>query len=123
MRAIALAALLTLLAAGCGDAATDWTAIDAADAGRTVTLGHADYLEVRLAGDISTGYSWEILEFDDDVLRLVDGPGYESGSGGGVFTFEFQCVGAGTTDVELGYMRPWEDSPPLDTWSVTVVAS
>ncbi len=127
MRPLALLALLAVLAGGCGDAATEWVTLDASDAGRTISLGRADHLEVRLPGNLTTGYSWEALGFDDGVLRLVDGPGYESdrdlAGSDGTFTFEFQCAGPGTTVLELGYLRPWEDEPPLRTWSVTIVAS
>ncbi len=127
MRNFGLVCLICLLAAACGDATTDWVTVDESDAGRTISLGSADYLEVRLPGNLSTGYTWQILAVDGDVLSSLGGPAYESANSlagaDGLFTFEFQCAGEGTTTLELGYLRPWEDAPPIHTWSVTVIAS
>ena len=39
---------------------------------------------------------------------------------GGTMTFHFAGTAAGRSDLQLDYVRPWEDAEPLDTFLVTV---
>lgn len=102
----------------------DTVRLTAADDGSAVVLAEGDTLIVRLEGNPTTGYSWEIDELDQTVLRLQGEPGYEAESdligSGGMFTFTFEAAGEGETDLVLVYHRPWEENDPIETFSVMV---
>ncbi len=97
-----------------------------ADTGKTVDLAPGDELEVKLEGNITTGFAWEARDFDSAVLELAGGePEYKSESdlvgGGGVFTFRFKAKAADSTAVHFIYYRSFEpDVPPIETFDVTV---
>jgi inhibitor of cysteine peptidase len=86
-------------------------------------------LRVALAANPTTGYSWEVSGAPDPaVLEQMGEAVYEASptdtmvvGSGGVMTFEFQAVGAGTTTLELVYRRPWEDGvEPIETVTIDV---
>jgi inhibitor of cysteine peptidase len=96
-----------------------------ADAGSTVELRTGDRLSVRLMGNPTTGYSWEVAAVDAQVLTPASEPGFQASSAaigsGGVFAFEFQAAGAGQTSLRLVYRRPWEKRRrPTRTFAVNV---
>jgi inhibitor of cysteine peptidase len=97
-----------------------------ADDGASIPLAMGDQLEVVLAGNPTTGYTWETEDLDPSVLRQVGDPSYvadtELVGSPGVFTFTFECVAASPTVLSLVYHRPWEDAPPLQTFTVTIQA-
>jgi len=117
--------LALALFSGCG---THGARITAADNGRQIILSSGDMMTLTLESNPTTGYSWQVLAIDNRVLIQDGDPEYKSDSGsdgavgaGGTETFRFKAVGAGGTSVELGYMRPWEDVPPIETFSLQVV--
>src|SRR5262245_5712210 len=72
-------------------------------------------LAVQLEANATTGYAWELVAPVPDVVTVVDPGRYQArpdtegrvGSGG-VTTFVFRAVHAGTGTLELVYRRPWE---------------
>jgi inhibitor of cysteine peptidase len=96
------------------------------DNGAAVTLGDDETLVLDLDGNITTGYTWEIEAVDDSILRLVGGDfEYRSDSdlegSPGTFTFTFEPVATGETDLRLIYHRPWEeDVDPLEIYELTI---
>ncbi|MCE5254403.1 MAG: protease inhibitor I42 family protein [Actinomycetia bacterium] len=101
--------------------------LDENDDGATVTLEVGDILKVALRGNPTTGYSWTVTQSDEAaaILESVGGPYYVPDTGligsGGVFTFVFKAVSPGEATLSLAYSRPWEDVPPSETFSVTVL--
>lgn len=96
------------------------------DAGGTFTLNAGDTLEIALAGNPTTGYSWEHAANDSTVLDQIGEPEYKTDSNlvgaGGQFTFRFCAVVTGQAMIRLIYHRPWEkEVAPLKTFEVTIV--
>ena len=72
---------------------------------------------LELEGNPTTGYAWQVTAIDAAVLAPAGEPDYESSSdadgAGGTYTFHFDVVGAGETEVVLQYFPSWEE--PTDT--------
>jgi inhibitor of cysteine peptidase len=127
MRTIVVMSFFLALAlfSGCG---TQGTQITDADNGKQITIKSGDVVTVTLESNPTTGYSWQVIEIDNAVL-LQDGdpeykqsPGSESLVGaGGTETFRFKAIGNGETSLGLGYMRPWESVPPIQTFTIQVI--
>jgi inhibitor of cysteine peptidase len=110
---------------GCG---TNEAQATQADNGGQITLQSGEVMTVSLDSNPTTGYSWQVLKIDNAILVQEGAPTYEQSpdseglvGAGGAETFHFKAVGTGETSLELGYMRPWEDTPPIETYSVQVV--
>lgn len=100
--------------------------IDADANGKTITLPVGQTLTIRLAGNITTGYGWQVLSVEESILKVDGEPEYKSESkkigAGGEFILTFQAQSPGETNLELGYLRPWEENEiPLETFQITVV--
>jgi inhibitor of cysteine peptidase len=96
-----------------------------ADAGHEIALRPGERLSIRLGGNPTTGYSWELTAVNRRVLAPVGEPGYRASSpaigSGGVFAFEFEAAAAGRTALRLVYRRPWEKRRrPAQTFAVKV---
>lgn len=98
-----------------------------ADDGKSVELKVGGALDISLAGNITTGYSWSAMAVDAKILALAAEPEYlpdhdalrRSGAGG-AFVFHFKAAAPGKTTVKLGYRRPWEKTPPAKIFTVEV---
>jgi inhibitor of cysteine peptidase len=117
--------LIFALFSGCG---TNGSSLTDADNGKQITLKPGDILTLTLESNPTTGYSWQVMEIDNAVLVLDGDPEYKRSSGseglvgaGGTETFRFKVVGAGEASLGMGYMRPWESVPPVETFEVRVV--
>ena len=117
--------LAMALFSSCG---TNGASLTSADNGKQITLQSGDVMTLTLESNPTTGYSWQVLAIDNGVLVRDGDPTYKGASGsvkvvgaGGTETFRFKAVGAGETSLELGYMRPWEDVPPIETFLVQIV--
>lgn len=93
--------------------------------GQTVTLEKGQQLVISLEGNPTTGYNWELVEFDETILRQVGEPEYKSDSmligSGGVITYTLEALESGKTNVKLIYHRGWEtDVPPLEVYELFV---
>ena len=124
--AVSIAALLALSLTACSLGARSPITVGDADAGKTVELSQGDTLVVALAGNITTGYNWEILPLDPAVLQQVGVPQVTPDStalgAGGKIALKFQAVKSGRAKLSLVYRRSWEkDVPPLKTFDITVV--
>jgi len=101
--------------------------LTAADNGSEIELKKGQTLVITLEANPTTGYTWEIAELDEQVLRQVGEIEFEPeselvGAGGGQI-IRFEVIGAGQTTLKLVYHRPWEtDVGPLKTFSIQVVA-
>jgi inhibitor of cysteine peptidase len=102
---------------------------EAAD-GKTLSVPVGATVEVRLPGNPTTGYSWELAEIEGDAVEQVGKIEFRSRAHrrgmlgvGGTFRATFKATKAGTSTVTIQYARPWEkDKPPEKTFRVTVQA-
>jgi inhibitor of cysteine peptidase len=99
-----------------------------ADAGQTIELEVGEEFAVKLAGNPTTGYTWEMATSEAAVVEQVGEPNYEEESEGGLVgagghvTLHFKATRAGQQLLQLVYHRPWEEEvAPLNTFDVTVV--
>ncbi len=96
--------------------------------GTQVELKAGQVLVISLASNPSTGYGWHVAEIDEAILEQVGEPEFiqeqtdeQVVGAGGTETLRFEAVGSGTTTLTLTYDRAWEDLPPEETFTVTVV--
>jgi inhibitor of cysteine peptidase len=116
--------LVFALFSGCG---ANGTSLTEADNGKTINLQPGETLTLTLESNPTTGYSWQVMELDNAVLTQEGDPEYKQSSGaeglvgaGGTETFRFKTIGSGETSLSLGYMRPWESVPPVETFTIQV---
>jgi inhibitor of cysteine peptidase len=117
--------LILALFSGCG---TNGTNLTGADNGKQVTLQAGENLTLTLESNPTTGYSWQVTELDKAILVQEGEPEYKQSPGseglvgaGGTETFRFKAAGSGETSLMLGYMRPWESVPPVETFEIRVL--
>lgn len=120
LSAVFIVSLMILTA--CSSAAVK---LDEQGNGQSVELKAGQKLTVSLAGNPTTGYSWEVSEIDPAVVELVGEPDYKTDSkmlgSGGVYTFTFKAAAAGTTNLKLIYHRSWEEGvDPEKVYEVTL---
>ena len=116
--------LIFALFSGCG---TNGSSLTDADNGKQIAVRPGEILTLTLESNPTTGYSWQVMELDSAVLTQVSDPEYKQSSGaeglvgaGGTETFRFKAVGSSETTLELGYTRPWESVPPVETFTIQV---
>lgn len=93
--------------------------------GQTIELEVGQKLQISLEGNPTTGFNWELLEYDPAVLKQVGDMEYKSDSklmgAGGVMTFTFEALKSGDTRLRLIYHRGWEtDVPPEKNYELDV---
>lgn len=100
--------------------------------GGSVELNPGQMLVVSLASNPTTGYSWEVADCDEAVVKQVGEVEFAIAGDedppppgtGGTETFRFETVGSGQTTLTLVYYRPWEEGvEPLGVYSVEVVVN
>lgn len=100
----------------------------AEDAGSTIEINKGDVIEVTLAGNITTGYTWEWVKPDSSIFDLQGDPEYKSESdlvgAPGVQVFRFMANSVGTEELNLIYHRTFEpDVPPLEEFKVQITVN
>lgn len=99
--------------------------LSADDNGKTVNLNKGDSLEVILPGNPSTGFTWVSTAPLEPVLQALGTAQFEADStaigAGGKLTLRYQAAQAGQTQLALAYQRTFENLPPAQTFSVSVV--
>jgi predicted secreted protein len=100
--------------------------LGASDDGAVVEVEVGEQVVVRLEGNATTGYAWQVTAVDPAVLAPAGDPDYESSSGatgaGGTYTFRFDAMGPGETEVVLRYFPTWEEpSEEAGTFTFTAV--
>jgi len=92
--------------------------------GQTVNLKVGETVTIKLSGNPTTGYSWQLGDVDVTMLKQAGDPGYRpdtllTGSGG-TYTYKFTALTAGTTTLNFDYLRTWENKPPYKTFTITI---
>lgn len=102
----------------------DAVKISEQDDGGTVELGDNQILLINLEGNPSTGYGWGVQQVNADVLAQVGKDEWVPRSNllGAPATQVLRFAGksVGETDLVLAYRRPWEQVPPLRTFTLHV---
>lgn len=104
----------------------DQVTVSELDEGKTVALATKGTLVIRLKSQLGTGYGWQVARNDNRRLRLLSRPEQENSQGGlpggeEHQIFRFKALRAGTTLIELHYVRPWEkDTRPLRTFRLRI---
>lgn len=116
-----LVAALLLLLPGCGSAGQ--INLNEYNNGELIYLQAGQTVELILASNMSTGYSWQytaqpdasiLEEIKNDYRQEIQFPGAP-----GEQFWVFKGTGPGTTTLVLGYQRPWEkETAPLKTYSL-----
>jgi inhibitor of cysteine peptidase len=93
--------------------------------GQTIELTTGQKLVLSLESNPTTGFDWEVSEIDEAVIKQSGDSKFKSESdlmgAGGVRTFTFEAVAAGTSTLKLIYHRSWEkDIPPEQEFIVTI---
>ena len=90
------------------------TVLTESDAGKTFPFSAGASFRIELAGNRTTGYSWQLARNDDGVLEAmpssyIEDPHAPGMMGvGGTEIFPFKASKKGTTTVRLTYRRPWK---------------
>ncbi len=90
--------------------------VDDEDNGGAVALIYPlQNLDLLLKGNPTTGYTWEIVGADGQILALKGEPVFTADSEAlgapGVFTYHFEAQAPGTTALKLNYSKQGEDLP------------
>lgn len=98
------------------------------DHGRTVIVSAGEQVILRLEGNPTTGYLWELLRYNQELLTLVGETGFvrdaDRPGAGGRFVFRFAPRAVGETRLQLAYLRPWEKKvKPIRNFEVLVKIS
>jgi inhibitor of cysteine peptidase len=83
-------------------------------------------VNITLAGNPTTGYTWEVSPGGSSVLEQQGDPAFKPDSSavgsGGMMTLQFKAAQAGTINLKLIYHRTFEANvAPLHTFEVTIV--
>jgi inhibitor of cysteine peptidase len=125
-----IAVLLVVLGllVGCGSSSSEEikeVMVDMEDNGKQIEIYQGQILVVSLEAQPSTGYTWEVVELDELILRQEGEPEFQPTSGGigapGIQIFRFESISAGETDLRMIYHQPWvEGVEPLEIFSIHV---
>jgi inhibitor of cysteine peptidase len=107
-----------------GETTATSVALGPADGGSAVALDVGGELTITLPANPSTGYSWVVTAMNTARLTLVGEPEFSAESNligaGGTITYRFRGAAAGQDSLQLDYVRPWEDTDPLETYVLTI---
>lgn len=122
MNLASLCTLLLLLLFPCISRALELTENDG---GRSVSVPVGETISITLAGNPTTGYTWELADVDRTVLMPDPEPTFVPDSSligaGGRYTFRIFALKSGTSAVKLVYRRSWEKGvPPLRVFDLAV---
>jgi inhibitor of cysteine peptidase len=128
------AALLAVLLAACSGASSpteDATppqniVIDSTQQVGEMDMRVGDTLELSFESNPTTGYQWEVVELNPEVLLQVGveyvAPTADLLGAPGKEVFRFEAVSPGETVLKMVYHRPFEpEVPPEQTYQVKII--
>jgi inhibitor of cysteine peptidase len=121
--------LVTSVVVGAGSACSGGSSnvnVDSSYSGKQVELSVGQSLVVTLESNATTGYSWALVQNSDDSVLSKTGNEYVAPQttlvgAGGKEEWTFKALKKGTSTISMGYSRPWESTPPVETFDLTVV--
>ena len=79
----------------------------------------SDSITIELKGNPSTGYTWEAVLSDENIVEISKDVKYLGSEGmvgaPSMFYFTVSSLATGNTVLTLEYKRPWEEIAPLET--------
>ena len=91
----------------------------------TVTAPQGSTFAFRLEGNITTGYTWQAMIEDEQILKLesneYEPEDSELVGSGGTATLTFKALKKGETKLTLEYAQDWEGGEVDKTKEITVV--
>jgi inhibitor of cysteine peptidase len=102
--------------------------VNASNSGGQVNISVGDLLIVKLDSNKTTGYSWNlsaisntrvIAKVSDEYITPPPSDPPMTGQGG-YEKWTFEAIAAGTANISMKYIRPWETEEPADTFEITV---
>jgi inhibitor of cysteine peptidase len=128
---ILIVALVAIASTGCTstNASNEPLRLTEADNGKAFTVKTGDLIEVAIAGNPTTGFTWAPVMGDKDIalLELVGEPAYAADAtdgtivgSGGIYTITFKATAVGEATIDLVYSRSWEVAAPIQTFQATV---
>ena len=79
----------------------------------------SDSITIELKGNPSTGYTWEAVLSDENIVEVSKDVKYLGAKGmvgaPSMFYFTVRSLSSGNTVLTLEYKRPWEEKSPLET--------
>ena len=101
----------------------DATRLTVEDNGKTITVKAGQRIEISLAGNPTTGFTWNDKTFGD-ILSLSGKVSHRAGGPAlgapGMSTASYLANKTGKAEIVLEYKRVFEQKPPLKTFKVTV---
>jgi inhibitor of cysteine peptidase len=89
-----------------------------ADNGKLIELHREQKLAIRLPENPTTGYLWNIVSYNKEIIALessVFSSAPSSGVGGsGERTFVFKATNIGTTQLQMKHWQSWEGDQSVD---------
>ncbi len=93
--------------------------------GKNLYVKMNDSFNISLDSNPTTGYSWEILPYNDSIIRFIKSkykPNSDRIGSDGKRIIEFKALNKGKTVLELSYLRVWEKKiRPIKKFKITVV--
>jgi predicted secreted protein len=98
------------------------------DDGDRIQLVPGGEVQVTLEGNITTGFAWDLVEYDAAVIEPTGEQTHEGDradviGAGGCWTWTLRAVAVGESPVRFEYHRPWEDVPPESTFAIVAVVA
>jgi len=98
------------------------------DNGKVVNTSPEAVIFIRLEGNPTTGYRWELKEVNHSVVsnlqQNIEAASSAVAGAGGSFVFQLSGLKPGSSKVALKYWKPWEgDSSILAQFEITVNVS
>ena len=113
------------IAAGCSSQNNEVN-VTQADNDTQIELAQDQTLVLTLDSNVTTGYEWDIVEFDDQIIQPVGASEYlapdtDAVGAGGQEIYKFECAGTGQSPLELIYHQPFDETTaPAETFTLTV---
>ena len=97
--------------------------LDDSFAGKTVDLPVGQVMELRLAENPTTGFSWVFVSKGEPACAVI-GNAYKAPGGppgqGGAHEWRIEGAQAGECDLALHYRRSFEQAPPARSFTLHV---
>jgi predicted secreted protein len=96
------------------------------DNNSTIKISKNDSITINLEGNITTGYSWVLLDdYDSNLLSLSSNDYQENPAEGklgnsGNFVFTFESINSGETELNFSYCQPWNKNNSDDNFNIKV---
>jgi len=100
--------------------------VDASNNGSQIEIEQGQILIITLKANPTTGYTWEMIKGEEQILRQVGEIEFQPDSkligAPGIQTLRLEAVNVGQITLNLVYHRPWEEKvEPIETFSIQVL--